>query len=478
MDDIKDVEDFKRTYGPQYRRLLKTIENLFNGIGERDARARGKIRAVYGRAEKQGGDDFKSSVKIAKKLAQWRVDEPSTQIKDIHDIVGLTVVVYYADYIDQLIEIVLPALADERIVPFKAHGKNPSYHRDFGYHATHLILISEHPAHADLKVEVQFKTMLHDAWGAKTHDLTYKPKGAVNPRIKRLMESLGDSLQAIEIQSETLRAMVSEQGVIDADRRRVVITLMAKGLQGRLPAASDAHAIFEEIQADMEHLSRCGLADRKLVAIKKKIEDNRDTVGDIGSAKLLLYVWLACIRLSDDHSHMAQLCIDELQINVRKSNEGLSYLWGSMLNYFTWNFERAIELSRRGLAVAGIDLSIREKLTNNLCYFLTESCSETPPDLEARKAEATTLRDQLKTMPLSPDIKPAVNLRFGFYDIIFGEKEEEILDGVRQCELSYEKEKQTPDEFVRLLIGDCRRAGWRRILYLDTLKKPGTTGAA
>jgi ppGpp synthetase/RelA/SpoT-type nucleotidyltranferase len=320
---IKEVQQFKSNYEAQYRKLLADVKAVFEGI-EEDARARNKIKDVYSRSKKQNGDEFKSVVKIANKLEIWRTRDPNTQIKDIHDIIGMTVVVFYADYIKQIVEIALPKLADKELYPVAGGRGNPSDHRDFGYHATHLIIISKHPSHQDLQIEVQFKTMLHDAWGAKTHDLTYKPKGLVNPKIKRLMESLGDSLQAIEVQSENLRDMIAEQSSVDADRRRLIITQMAEGMQRRLTSGSalDASRIFEKIKKNMEHLSKCRLDDAQMAEVRREIDSNNETVSETGAAKFLLNVWLACIRLNDDLNHIAKLNISNVQANVKGPRSG------------------------------------------------------------------------------------------------------------------------------------------------------------
>jgi hypothetical protein len=107
-----------------------------------------------------------------------------------------------------------------------------------------------------------------------------------------------------------------------------------------------------------------------------------------------------------------------------------------------------------------------------------ESCLEAPLDLEARKQEAATLRKELEAADLSDAVRPMANFTRGFYDIVFGENEDQILDGIGQCEEAYRVEHKTPDAFVDLLIKDCRRAGWRRILYLDTTKKAEAVSGA
>jgi hypothetical protein len=142
-----------------------------------------------------------------------------------------------------------------------------------------------------------------------------------------------------------------------------------------------------------------------------------------------------------------------------------------MLNYFIEDFERAIELTREGLEADDTDELTREKLVNNLCYFLVESCAENPTDLPVRKQEASDLLEKLRPELVSKDLLPAANFTRGFFEIMFGEKEEQILNGIKQCESAYGPEDQKPDAFVSLLIQDCRRFGWRRILNLDALNK-------
>lgn len=467
MDDvIKEVQQFKSAYASQYKRLLGDVRDVFQRVNE-DARAKNKIKEIYGRAEKQKGDDFKSVVKIAQKLSAWRATDPKTKVRDIHDVVGMTVVVYYADYIKQIIDIARPLFERKGLHSAASSRDNPSYHRDFGYHATHLIIVSKDPSHQDLRIEIQFKTMLHDAWGAKTHDLTYKPKGLLNPKIKRLMESLGDSLQAIEVQSENLREMIAEQSSVDADKRSLIIMQMAKGMQNRLGSAAEATRIFESIRDDIDHLSLCRLDDPQMTKVRERIEANTETVPDVGPAKYLLSVWLACIRLNDDLNHVAKLNIGDVQSHIRETSVGRACFWAAMLHYFMEDFERAIELTREGMSAPDLDEPLRQKLTNNLCYFLTESCLENPTDLADRKREATDLRDKLVPDDVTGELRPAAKFTRGFFEIVFGTTEQEILDGIALCECAYGPKDAKPDPFVKLLTEECRRAGWRRILNLN-----------
>lgn len=88
-----------------------------------------------------------------------------------------------------------------------------------GYHAHHMVFLSDEAKHADLHCEVQVKTMLHDAWAAKTHDLNYKPQGQTDKRLSRMMQVFGDALEFIEVQSELLRHLIHERWNTEVERR-------------------------------------------------------------------------------------------------------------------------------------------------------------------------------------------------------------------------------------------------------------------
>jgi ppGpp synthetase/RelA/SpoT-type nucleotidyltranferase len=467
---VEEIEDFKVQYGKQYERLLLDVRGVLKNV--EDYRTHDLIRTIYDRSEKQDGEIFKSPIKIAKKLTDWRRTKPDTKIEDIHDLIGITVVLYYADDAKKIIDLTVDLLSEKNIIPLRSSGENPSYHKDFGYHAIHLIAVSKSEAHYDLKIEIQFKTMLHDAWGSKTHDLTYKPRGQLDPKIKRIMESLGDSLQAIEVQSETLRNLIQQEKTIDTEHRRTINTLIASGLRKRFPESPGiAKALFEEIESNSEYLSKCSIGDARIQRIREDIEKNSEIVEGIGPARYLLNVWIACIRISDDLNHIAQLSINNVRATMRQKSEMKSFLWAAMMSYFIRDTERAILLCKQGLRSTGGDTVTEYQLKNNLCYFLIESCGDNPPDIEARKDEAGKLKAELESDKLPTELKAAAKFTAGTYFVAFGETEKEIRAGISACETAYDDSPTAPEPFVRLLLDVCRRQGWRRILYLETVRR-------
>jgi ppGpp synthetase/RelA/SpoT-type nucleotidyltranferase len=197
-----------------YEALLAEMEADCKAI--QAALPAGIVRAVYSRRDKQSDDPFKSQPKIVRALAAKRTENKTAPVSAVEDIIGLTVVVYYPDQIG-LVRARLLVRLDGRF----NFEKDRALSRG-GYHAHHIVAISNDPDHADLRCEVQIKTMMHDAWAAKMHDLNYKPQGQTDDRLATMMQVLGDALQATEEQSVLLRNLIHERWNAELNRRQAV----------------------------------------------------------------------------------------------------------------------------------------------------------------------------------------------------------------------------------------------------------------
>jgi hypothetical protein len=162
------------------------------------------------------------------------------------DIIGLTVVVYYPDQI----EIVVREVRAHQGL-FLGVEKDAPVTRN-GYHAHHIVVQSNDPAHADLRCEVQVKTMMHDARAAKMHDLNYKPQGYTDKRLSAMMGVFGDALQSIEKQSELLRNLIHERWNAEVGRRRAARRTLFSQLpviRSRKAFSDEANKIYRDIQS-------------------------------------------------------------------------------------------------------------------------------------------------------------------------------------------------------------------------------------
>ena len=206
---------FARAQGSQMLRdFLADVRTPCEAIEE--ALGPAVVRAVYSRGDKQeNGEILKSFPKIAIALAKQRRSRPDASILTVEDIIGLTIVVYYPDE---------AALVLERLRAHAGlHVVNPSTDAPKitnGYYAHHVVMRSNDPRHYNAHCEVQIKTMMHDAWAAKMHDLVYKPQGHTDKRLSTMMNVFGEALQSIETQSELLRNLIHERWNAEVKRRR------------------------------------------------------------------------------------------------------------------------------------------------------------------------------------------------------------------------------------------------------------------
>lgn len=88
--------------------------------------------------------------------------------------------------------------------------------------------------------EIQIKTLLHDAWGAKTHDLTYKPSGKIGAELLTSFELLGNNLANLDQQSDALRqSILRNSAVRDAKRRHVQTCVLSMTTRKRIGSVTD-----------------------------------------------------------------------------------------------------------------------------------------------------------------------------------------------------------------------------------------------
>lgn len=214
MSEVRDAERFLKEYGDTYLELLKQVKGVCQNI--RKQSGTGVVGDIYTRKDSMGGDnEFKEAAKIAAKARQRSEFVNFQAFLDLTDIIGLTVVVQYPDQVDEVIAQLQQQLALKHIgvsEPERHVNKN-------GYFATHLICTSQDVD--QLHCEIQLKTMLHDAWSAKMHDLTYKPMGMLDSRLAALMASIAGTIESLEHQSRLIRDMIQAGWNVEESTRRI-----------------------------------------------------------------------------------------------------------------------------------------------------------------------------------------------------------------------------------------------------------------
>ncbi|KAA0022686.1 GTP pyrophosphokinase [Antrihabitans cavernicola] len=134
-------------------------------------------------------DRGRAAGKIKRKIAAGEC-EPPTTVDDVeqalNDYVGIKVLcksprdlAAFTDALDTACH--LPDCSIRFAKPPADYVKEPKPSGYRAYHAVLLVPVASHQGDLTIKVEVQVKTRLQDAWGELTHEDMYKPGEALKP---------------------------------------------------------------------------------------------------------------------------------------------------------------------------------------------------------------------------------------------------------------------------------------------------------
>jgi putative GTP pyrophosphokinase len=149
--------------------------------------------------------------KLARKMA--KDGEPRT-LESFTDLLGLRVITYFQDEVDAVAQIIAREfLIDEENSVNKNEALDPD---QFGYRSMHYVAqlsesradLPEYHSFADIKFEVQIRSILQHAWAEIEHGLGYKAE-AVPRTIKRRFSRLAGVLELADDEFEGLRREMS-----------------------------------------------------------------------------------------------------------------------------------------------------------------------------------------------------------------------------------------------------------------------------
>ncbi|MFD4292883.1 GTP pyrophosphokinase family protein [Rhodococcus sp. NPDC058505] len=218
--------------------------------------------------------------KILRKVASGQFARPTTpeEVADtLHDLLGVKVLCKtprdLTAFTEKLQEACTSAACSVRLAhPPTDYVADP---KDSGYRAFHAVLLVTVPTHeGDLpvKVEVQVKTRLQDAWSELTHEDMYKPGKALKPNEfhRDVARRMAELLDNVDTMADLLAAELDRQTAPDDDRgpipdestvfarvtrtgRRYALAIAPDGRQGLIPARS--------VRAALESSSRINVDD-------------------------------------------------------------------------------------------------------------------------------------------------------------------------------------------------------------------------
>lgn len=238
---------------------------------------------------------IKSKDSIQRKVGQK--DASYERLDDIHDLLGLRVITFFPDEVDQVAKVIEKE--------FEIDGEHSVDKRAlldpdrFGYLSLHYVAslsesrakLTEHARFKDLKFEIQIRSILQHAWAEIEHDLGYHTAKAIPDSFRRrfsrlagLLEIADDEFQTLRSESVEYQRSVDEvmekdpasvaidqdsiKAFINRDEIRELDQKVAKAL-GR-PFNSDVDATAGGIAAELQWVGLQSVADIQAAASANK----------------------------------------------------------------------------------------------------------------------------------------------------------------------------------------------------------------
>lgn len=207
------MEDFLKNYRnklPLYETFAERLESLLIEITKAEEV---KVHFTESRA--------KSVASVEEKLLRPDKKYKNPQ-KEIPDLVGVRLVLYYQDDIEKVESIIK---REFNVLEEEKNHQADKYSPDkFGYLSVHYVVklnelraeLSEWKAVSDFHAEIQIRTVLQHSWAAISHALQYKREGDVAPQLRRKLFRLAGLFeladeQFIEIRDQRLLIDIESQ---------------------------------------------------------------------------------------------------------------------------------------------------------------------------------------------------------------------------------------------------------------------------
>lgn len=489
MSSFTKADEFLKRYGDDYRRVNRLAMDACEGVRER--LGSGKIVDVYARPENTAaGGPFKSPEKIAAKVRKWGKSPTTAHFLEINDIVGVTVVVAYPDYVAGAIKAIKQTLSRR-----KAKLIDEVKHKAFnGYYATHLnyaFVINTETLH----FEIQFKTLLHNAWSRKMHDLTYKPARAFDPRLSALMGSVADTIESLENQSRLIREMITANWNVEEETRRAARQKVFGGMlkyseevwagDARPPAVL---TLRDEIDAAKGWLPSEPADSPRLERLIEKLDQCCNEAPSARRFAWILAGAIASERRDGDLTRLFRKHADDWLTEAgplfkTKSINSVEIRAVPLVFYVIGDLDSAIEYCERieaDTVATEMDPADLIALRFNRVTFLIEREYHTPTRLASERA---TIEREVLSFLENPEVHNHPGRTFksdlmdtqGLAMITFAKTSKDARDGIEKCLRAVqasEQDLEITDAYADLHM----RLGWRRYFELELLETMGSVG--
>jgi ppGpp synthetase/RelA/SpoT-type nucleotidyltranferase len=474
MTDYASVSGYLEQFRTDYLDLLgKVVECCRTVQAELGSDV---VANVYTRPD-TGSGPFKDVRGIVMKLRRQGARTAQSFV-ELGDVIGLTVVVQYPDQRDLFFGVLRSRLAGRVKV-----GEVERHENKNGYFAHHAICTRRYGVNT-LRCEVQVKTLLHDAWSKKMHDLTYKPGGKLDARLKAMMIANATTIETVEQQSQLIRNMI--QGGWDVERdarlaaRESVFEQMlhySGTIWKDLAEAEDIQSLHEAIEAGTEWLPEEAQDSDRLESLLERLEK----VG--GRPELDRFGWILSGRLAslrpDDHRLVRATIMhvdrwltsapEQLRSGAVTAREVMAV---PLMFYLMGQLELSVDYADRLLAneAFAFDERTRAKLIFNRANSVVEleyhSPSQAGGDREEleRQARAALVVPGLRD---NEEIDASILDLEGLIDITFAGTTEQVRAGIVKVGAATAAAKD-PERAVSDAYADLNmRRGWRRYFEVE-----------
>lgn len=203
-------DEKKKEYGllkKEYTRRKKTCDQVLSNAEEKlalikrqhERQARLRIAYIDGRVKSIHSLIRKA---VANKIPAEKVFE------SIEDVVGIRIVVNNLKDIDSLIE-------EIRKIPEFSQITRKEHTDEAGYRATHLKVLYSHASEdgnvEDVKIEVQLRSLLQDAFAILSHHDVYKNKADLPKLARSISETMSRFLQTLDKTADDFRTEIESK---------------------------------------------------------------------------------------------------------------------------------------------------------------------------------------------------------------------------------------------------------------------------
>lgn len=486
--ELKRVQQYLDQGGrrKKFEELQERVQAFFEQARYRQELS-GCIQSVFTRAKAASNLPIKSDKKIAIKLYKWRNDPRDGKVyhpSDIHDIAAASVICYYPSDLQKLIEYIQSETATKDFSFGPADYKNPN--ETGGYSAYHVI-VEGRGRYSELKCELQLKTVLTQAWGIKTHDLTYKPAGFIDRRLAIHMEKLSQTINLVDEQSELLKQLITEAWVLDVRRRKAARMAMIMEVKSDPCELTDSILAF--YHAHETELASFELNEELVNEFDEMLETYRNEKGTGANYCRLMAVFAlnrdygdlndrALGALDNWIDQVQHSCSDEDHMDLERK----VLIQRSVTAMALGEYDEAIENGRAILESfeKAADRGGMRKASANLAYFLSEACYHRHFDEATGGGEVDSsgsLRCGEEALQIVQNLEADATSEGEFIAIIdtrgavricCGEDENAVRDGLEMCRTALSNAEDSDSYgLVKAFFDLHEKRAFRRILELS-----------